>query len=135
MFSGISSLSLDPKGRMTVPVRYRENLVSKESNELALVESHFGCLLLMSFFEWKKKVDYLAQNGTEEDKRFWIGLSDTPELDKSGRVLISPVRRQGAEIRKDVLLLGVGANLEIWDASRLQNHKASMRLNFENQKR
>ena len=94
MFSGISSLSLDAKGRMTVPVRYRDHLKVKNSNLLALVESNYGCLLLMSHSEWRKRVDWITKSGSDDDRRFWIGLSDTPELDRSGRVLINSVLRK-----------------------------------------
>ncbi len=131
MFSGISSLSLDDKGRMTVPVKYREYLNVRNSDLLALVESNFGCLLLMSHSEWKKKVDLIIKNGTDEDKRFWIGLSDTPELDRSGRVLINSVLRQGALIKREIILLGVGAHLEIWDFNRLEEHKKITRQRLE----
>jgi MraZ protein len=135
MFSGISSLSLDAKSRMTIPVRYREYLTFKNSNLLALVESNFGCLLLMPHSSWKKKVDGLVKNGTDEEKRFWIGLSDTPELDRSGRVLINSVLRQGAFINKEIILLGVGMHLEIWDFNRLEDHKKVTRLRLERSER
>ena len=131
MFSGISSLSLDAKGRMTVPVKYREHLKVKNSNLLALVESNYGCLLLMSHSEWRKKVDWITKNGSDDDRRFWIGLSDTPELDRSGRVLINSVLRQGALIKREIILLGVGLYLEIWDFNRLEEHKKITRQRLE----
>ncbi len=131
MFSGISSLSLDAKGRMTVPVRYREHLKVENSNLLALVESNYGCLLLMSHSEWRKKVDWMTKSGSDDDRRFWIGLSDTPELDRSGRVLINSVLRQGALIKREIILLGVGLYLEIWDFNRLEEHKKITRQRLE----
>tara|TARA_B100000700_G_C14416153_1_gene565956 strand:- start:36 stop:443 length:408 start_codon:yes stop_codon:yes gene_type:complete len=131
MFSGISSLSLDAKGRMTVPVRYREHLKAENSNLLALVESNYGCLLLMSHSEWRKKVDWMTKSGSDDDRRFWIGLSDTPELDRSGRVLINSVLRQGALIKREIILLGVGLYLEIWDFNRLEEHKKITRQRLE----
>ena len=67
----------------------------------------------------------------EIEKRFWIGLSDTPELDKSGRVLIAPMLRSGANINKEIVMLGVGENLEIWDAKRLGRHKEIIRAKNE----
>jgi MraZ protein len=56
-----------------------------------------------------------------------MGLSDTPEMDAQGRVLINPVLREGAHIQRDVILLGVGDLFEIWDASALELHKQSVR--------
>ena len=127
MFYGITALSLDIKGRMTIPVRYRDFLSSdNKSFNLALVESEEGCLILMKHSMWLKKVDALMKNGTNAEKRFWLGLSDTPELDKSGRVLINSVLREGAAIKKEIILLGVGDYLEIWDSIRLENHKTNV---------
>ena len=127
MFYGITALSLDIKGRMTIPIRYREYLSTKqEGANLALVESDEGCLILMRHSMWLKKVNTLMKNGTNPEKRFWLGLSDTPELDKSGRVLINSVLRDGAAIKKEIILLGVGDYLEIWDSIRLENHKSNV---------
>ena len=58
-------------------------------------------------------------------------MSDTPELDKFGRVLIAPTLRSGASINKEVIMLGVGENLEIWDAKRLGRHKEVVRAKNE----
>tara|TARA_E500000178_G_C16407413_1_gene481430 strand:- start:84 stop:503 length:420 start_codon:yes stop_codon:yes gene_type:complete len=129
MFCGIASLTLDIKGRMTIPVRYRDYLSEDNAtkNILALVESDEGCLLLMRYSMWTKKVNNLLINGSEAQRRFWIGLSDTPELDKSGRVLINSVLREGAAIKKEIVLLGVGEYLEIWDSGRLEKHKSEVR--------
>ena len=128
MFYGITALSLDIKGRMTIPVRYRDFLSSDDkSSNLALVESDEGCLILMRNSMWLKKVNTLMKNGTNAEKRFWLGLSDTPELDKSGRVLINSVLREGAAIKKEIILLGVGDYLEIWDSIRLENHKSNVK--------
>ncbi len=131
MFHGISSLSLDSKGRVTVPVKYRPLLVPAGITYLAVVESDFGCLVMMPHNIWIEKTRILLKSGTETEKRFWIGLSDTPELDKSGRVLLTPMLRLGANINKEIIMLGVGENLEIWDAGRLLRHKEIVRAKNE----
>ncbi len=135
MFFGVASLTLDNKGRMTIPIRFRDYLLEDNSkNVLALIESRDGCLLLMNHNLWSKKVNKLLKDGSDEQRRFWIGLSDTPEIDRSGRVLINSVLRNGAGINKEIILLGVGKHLEIWDESNLHNHKINSihaRLNLE----
>ena len=135
MFFGVASLTLDNKGRMTIPIRFRGYLLEDNSkNVLALIESRDGCLLLMSHNLWSKKVNELIKDGSDEQRRFWIGLSDTPEIDRSGRVLINSVLRNGAGINKEIILLGVGKHLEIWDESNLHNHKINSnhaRFNLE----
>lgn len=128
-FAGITALSLDAKGRMTIPARYRDALLSQSNGALALVESDDGCLLLMAEPLWQEKIATFSNDERDsERKRFWIGLSDTPELDAQGRVLINPVLRDGAGIQRDVILLGVGEHFEIWDAVTLGQHKHSVRL-------
>ena len=77
MFHGISSLSLDSKGRITVPVKYRPLLVPNGLTYLAIVESNFGCLVMMPHNIWTERTRILLKSGTEIEKRFWIGLSDT----------------------------------------------------------
>ena len=131
MFHGISSLSLDSKGRITIPVRYREQLVPSITGIIAIVESDFGCLVMMPHQVWASKAKNLMLDGTDRQKRFWIGLSDTPELDRAGRILITPILRTGASLNGEVVLLGVGEHLEVWDSHRLARHKDIVRQNNE----
>lgn len=128
MYTGISALTLDAKGRMTVPTRYRDALLGEAQGQLALVESDNGCLLLMTQARWESKIAALGDTEeAEERRRFWLGLSDTPEIDSAGRLLINPVLREGAGISREIMLLGVGTHFEVWDAARLEAHKAAVR--------
>ncbi|MEY4082767.1 MAG: hypothetical protein RL483_136 [Pseudomonadota bacterium] len=128
MYAGISALNLDAKGRMTLPARYRDLLAKASAGQLALIESDDGCLLLMPYDQWFAKVGrFSADESADERRRFWLGLSDTPEIDTAGRVLINPVLREGAGIAREVMLLGVGDHFEIWDAGRLAAHKEQVR--------
>lgn len=128
MFSGVSALSLDAKGRMTMPTRYRDSLAQASAGQLALLESDDGCLLLMPQTLWNEKILSLSAHESEDmRRRFWLGLSDTPELDSAGRILINPVLREGAGISREVMLLGVGPHFELWDPVRLSAHKEQVR--------
>jgi MraZ protein len=127
-FVGITALSLDAKGRMTVPTRHREALLADAGGELVLMESDNGCLLLMTPSLWLQRVNGLTDDESDDERRrFWMGLSDRPEIDSAGRVLINPVLREGAGISREVMLLGVGPHFEIWDAGRLSAHKEAVR--------
>ena len=114
-----------------IPYDETAELEDNSKNVLALIESRDGCLLLMNHNLWSKKVNKLLKDGSDEQRRFWIGLSDTPEIDRSGRVLINSVLRNGAGINKEIILLGVGKHLEIWDESNLHNHKIRLRRYFQ----
>jgi MraZ protein len=127
-YAGITALSLDAKGRMMVPARYRETLLAESSGALALIESDDGCLLLMARRFWEARIaGFEGGDMDTEQRRFWLGLSDTPEMDAQGRLLINPVLREGAGIARDVILLGVGGHFEIWDATSLNTHKQAVR--------
>ncbi|MEY3969145.1 MAG: hypothetical protein RL617_158 [Pseudomonadota bacterium] len=127
-FVGISALSLDAKGRMTIPTRHREALMQDSAGQLVLMESDSGCLLLMTQRLWVGRTASITEDDADEERRrFWLGLSDTPEIDSAGRVLINPVLREGAGISREVMLLGVGPHFEVWDATRLALHKEAVR--------
>ncbi len=127
-YAGITALSLDAKGRMMVPARYRETLLAESSGALALLESDDGCLLLMARRLWEERIaGFTGGDADAEQRRFWLGLSDTPDMDGQGRLLINPVLRDGAGIQRDVILLGVGTHFEIWDAVTLDTHKQAVR--------
>ena len=65
MYAGISALNLDTKGRMTLPARYREMLLSQSGGQLALIESDDGCLLLMPHDRWLSKVGSCRQTSLQ----------------------------------------------------------------------
>lgn len=113
---------------MMVPARYRETLLAESSGALALLESDDGCLLLMARRLWEERIaGFTGGDADAEQRRFWLGLSDTPDMDGQGRLLINPVLRDGAGIQRDVILLGVGTHFEIWDAVTLDTHKQAVR--------
>jgi MraZ protein len=92
------------------------------------MESDSGCLLLMTHRLWAGRIASITEEDADEERRrFWLGLSDTPEIDSAGRVLINPVLREGAGISREVMLLGVGPHFEVWDATRLALHKEAVR--------
>jgi MraZ protein len=119
MFQGRSALSLDAKGRMSVPTRHRDALMLQCEGRLTLTRHPDGCLLLYPRPVWETVRERISALpiGASAWKRFFLGNATDVELDGTGRVLIAPELRQGAGLEKDIVLLGMGAHFELWDAA------------------
>ncbi len=119
MFTGEYHHNLDAKGRMIIPVKFRENL----SGEFVVTRSLDGCLSMYAPDEWKVLEDKLnglpmTNEKARKLKRFLLGSAVSCELDKQGRILIPQVLRDKAELTKDVTLVGVGDHVEIWSSEK-----------------
>ena len=121
MFQGSSALALDAKGRMSVPSRHRDALLLQCEGRLTLTRHPDGCLLLYPRPVWESVRERIAALpiGASGWKRFVLGNATDVEMDGSGRVLVSPELRRAAGLDKDVMLLGMGAHFEVWDAASL----------------
>jgi MraZ protein len=118
VFQGASALSLDAKGRMSVPSRYREALQGQAEGRVTLTKSPDGCLLLFPRPEWevfRKRVSELPMEAAWW-QRIFLGNAMDMELDTAGRVLVSPELRAAASLDRSVMLLGMGNRFELWDA-------------------
>lgn len=118
MFQGASSLSLDVKGRLSVPTRHRDVLSATAFSQLTITKHPHGCLMIFPRNEWEKFRDRIAALPMQAQwwKRIFLGNAMDVDMDGSGRVLVSPELRSAAGISKDAILLGMGAYFELWDA-------------------
>lgn len=119
MFQGASALTLDAKGRMSIPAKYREILQSKAQGRVTLTKHPDGCLLLFPEPEWeifRAKIASLPMDA-HWWRRIFLGNAAEIELDSASRVLVAPELRAAAALEKDVMLLGMGSHFEIWDAA------------------
>ena len=128
MFIGISALTLDGKGRMTVPARHRDLLMARAQGKLTLTKSPDGCLLMFSDDEWTSFRDKVLQlpMSAQGWKRIYLGHATETEMDGTGRVLISPELRLAAGLEREVDLIGMGKHFEIWDRARHQAQEATV---------
>ena len=119
-FQGTSALTLDGKGRISVPTRHRELLMATTEGQLTLTKHPVGCLLVFPRPAWEQFRDKLLLLPMSADgwRRIFIGSAMDVEVDAAGRVSVSPELRKYAELDKDVLLVGMGQRLELWDAAR-----------------
>jgi MraZ protein len=117
VFQGASSLSLDAKGRLSVPTRHRDVLSATAQGQLTITKHPHGCLMVFPRPEWEKFRERIAQLPMSAQwwKRIFLGNAMDVEMDGTGRVLISPELRQAAGISKDTMLLGMGNHFELWD--------------------
>lgn len=121
MFQGSSALTLDAKGRVSVPTRHRDALVSQAEGRLTLTRHPDGCLLLYPRPVWEQKRDQIAAFPMQARalQRLLLGNAQDLELDNAGRILIAPELRTAAGLTRDVMLLGMGTHFEMWDAATL----------------
>ena len=126
VFQGASSLSLDAKGRLSVPTRHRDVLAATASGQLTITRHPHGCLMIFPRPEWEKFRDRLAAlpMSAQAWKRIFLGNAMDVELDGTGRVLVSPELRAAAGITRDTMLLGMGNHFELWDRQSYEAQEA-----------
>jgi MraZ protein len=118
VFQGASALNLDAKGRMSVPAKHRDALLLQGDGRVTLTKHPDGCLLVFPRPEWEAFRTRVAQLPMDAHwwRRIFLGNAAEIELDGSGRILISPELRGAANIEREIILLGMGSHLELWDA-------------------
>ena len=121
MFQGSSALSLDAKGRLTVPARHRDALVVQCEGRLTLTRHPDGCLMLFPRPVWEVHRERIAALpiSARPWQRIFLGNATDVEMDGAGRILVSPELRSAAGLSKEVMLLGMGSHFEVWDAQAL----------------
>jgi MraZ protein len=117
VFQGASSLSLDAKGRLSVPTRHRDVLSATAQGQLTITKHPHGCLMVFPRPEWEKFRERVAALGMDAQwwKRIFLGNAMDVEMDGTGRILVSPELREAAGITKDAILMGMGSHFELWD--------------------
>lgn len=120
-FLGTSTHTLDEKGRLIVPKRFVDEIPPKDA-AFTLTASLDGCLLLMDRGSWDEAVaafskDVFVDSATRAVRRIFLGHADVLQPDKSNRVLINESLRAFAGLAPngDVVLVGAGSSIEIWN--------------------
>ncbi len=117
MFQGASSLSLDAKGRLSVPTRHRDVLAATAGGQLTITRHPHGCLVIFPRPAWEQFRERIAAMPLEHQwlKRLLLGNAMDVDMDATGRILVSPELRAATNIARDTLLLGMGSHFELWD--------------------
>jgi MraZ protein len=119
VFQGASALNLDAKGRMSVPAKHRDALLVQGEGRVTLTKHPDGCLMVFPRPEWEAFRARVAQLPMDAHwwRRIFLGNATELDLDSAGRILVSPELRSAAGIQREVILLGMGSHLELWDAT------------------
>ncbi|HLR29572.1 MAG TPA: division/cell wall cluster transcriptional repressor MraZ [Paenalcaligenes sp.] len=125
MFQGSSALTLDAKGRMSIPTRYRDPLISEQEGRLTLTRHPDGCLLLYPRSVWETKREQIAAlpMSARAFQRLLLGSAHDVEMDSAGRILITAELRQAATLEREAMLLGMGGHFEIWHPTQLDERQ------------
>lgn len=120
MFRGATSLNLDVKGRLAVPAKHRDALLSQCAGHLVLTAHPHRCLLLYPQPAWEPiQAKMMALSSFDKRssglQRLLVGHAEDVELDSAGRLLISPTLREFARLEKQVMLVGQGTRFELWN--------------------
>ena len=118
MFLGDYQHTLDAKGRVSLPAKFRAEMTGK----LVVAKGFDDCLYVYSAEEYERFVEEPARRAatsiraSAQLRRFFIAGAQEVELDSAGRISLSPALREYAGLKKDVAVTGNGNRIEIWDA-------------------
>ena len=119
---------MDGKGRLSVPVRYRDVLVSTVQGQLVVSKSHVRCLSLFPRPVWEQFEARLHALPASADglRRLYIGSATEVNIDSASRVLLPPELRQWAGLEREVVFMGLGNRFELWDKVRYDAHESDV---------
>lgn len=125
MFQGASQLTLDGKGRLSMPSRHRDGLAALCEGRLTLTRHPDGCVLVYPRPIWEARREQIAQlpYSARALQRLLLGNATDVDFDSAGRILVPTELRSAGQLERDVMLLGMGAHFELWDATRLAAHE------------
>ena len=130
MFMGRYNHTIDPKGRLSIPSKYREVL----GDEFVVSKGMDGCLFVYANEEWKVFEEKLASlplinPEARQFARFFLSGAQSVTVDKQGRILMPQDLRDFAGLEKDVVLAGMGSRIEIWSLERWKANNDSIDIN------
>ena len=120
VFRGATKVTLDAKGRMAMPTRYRDRLTARCDGQIIVTVDKDHCLLVYPLPDWeeleRKLVRLPSMNKTARNiVRIMVGYATEVDMDANGRILISRELRDFADLEKQAMLIGQGNKFELWD--------------------
>jgi len=129
MFRGPSKVTLDAKGRLAIPARHRERILTRADGHLVATVDRDYCLLIYPLPDWeeieRKLIRLPALNKQARRlQRLMLGHATELELDGHGRILLPRELREFAGLERQAMLIGQGNKLELWDEQRWNERRA-----------
>jgi len=122
MFMGEYNHTIDAKGRIIIPSKFRESL----GDEFVVTQGLDGCLFVYPNDEWLSFITELKNlPGSKEARqlqRYFMAGAASCEVDKQGRILIPSKLREQATLEKDIVFVGVLSKIEIWSKERWESN-------------
>jgi MraZ protein len=120
MFRGATKVTLDAKGRMAIPTRYRERLAARCEGEIVITVDRDHCLLIYPLPDWEELERKLVRlpsmhKVARRVVRIMVGYATEVDMDSNGRILVSRELRDFADLEKQAILIGQGNKFELWD--------------------
>jgi len=120
VFRGATKITLDAKGRLAIPARYRERIIARCEGHLVCTIDQDKCLLLYPVSDWEDIERQLMRlpslnKAARKLQRLMVGYAADLELDGHGRILIPRELREYAELDRQSILIGQGNKFELWD--------------------
>ncbi len=132
MFLGEFQHSIDDKGRVTLPAKFKDAF----ADGLVVSKGFENCLSIFTMAQWPREEEKMrAQESLKQNYRMFARrfFASANELvpDKAGRIVIPGALREEAELDKDVYVIGVSDRLEIWAKERWESYKAQADESYE----
>ena len=132
MLIGEYEHSLDAKGRLIMPAKLRTDMGEK----FIITKGLDGCLFVFSQIDWsnfesKLKELPLTNKNARDFVRFFLSGATECEIDKQGRFLLVNTLREYAEITKEVIIIGVGTRLEIWNKDKWKKYNSNENISAD----
>jgi MraZ protein len=136
MFYGEYFHSIDRKGRLILPSKFREVAKGNFIEKFFVTRGLDKCLFMFAEEEWKtqeqkfKSVSFTKQESRVFNRLYFSGATEIFP-DRQGRILLPEYLKEFAEIKKDIVIVGVSSRIEIWSKEKWQEFYGSWRKSFE----
>ena len=136
MFYGEYEHTIDRKGRLIVPAKFRQALKEHDIGSLFLTRGLDGCLFLFPESEWRmvesrfKQIPFTKAEGRKFNRMFFSGAAEMT-VDTLGRILVPKTLKEFAGIKEDVMIVGVSSRIEVWSRQRWQAFYETSKQSFE----